>query len=64
MSDAAHTFLPLFAFMLIPVWIPVLAISAGRLLEVVRPRREHPVLAQVRARRHAMRVADPAVQTA
>jgi hypothetical protein len=29
MSDALSVFVPLFAFMLLPVWIPILAVTIG-----------------------------------
>ena len=62
MTDAAKTLLPIYAFMLIPLWIPIIAIVAGRLLDAVKPRREHPVVAQLRARRHAAHLTQPSAQ--
>jgi hypothetical protein len=64
MTDAAKTLLPIYAFMLIPLWIPIIAIVAGWLLDLVKPRKDHPVVAQLRARRHAARFAERAAQTA
>ncbi|KQY56413.1 hypothetical protein ASG90_13610 [Nocardioides sp. Soil797] len=35
MSDALKTLLPLFAFMLIPVWIPMIAAAVGCAFDAV-----------------------------
>lgn len=35
MGDALRTLSALFAFMLIPVWIPLTAVAVGRLLDAV-----------------------------
>jgi hypothetical protein len=61
MADAAKTLVPLFAFMLIPVWIPMLAIVGGALLDILKPRLDHPVVAEQRARQ-AARAARPVPQ--
>jgi hypothetical protein len=36
MSDLARMFLPLLAFMLIPLWIPLIAIALGRMQDLVQ----------------------------
>lgn len=64
MREATHTLLPLFAFMLIPVWIPMVAMVAGRARDLVRPRREHPVVVRRRERLAAGRPSAPATQSA
>jgi hypothetical protein len=33
MGDATRTLLPLFAFMLIPLWIPLIAIAVGAVFD-------------------------------
>ena len=38
MTDAVHIFVPLFAFMLIPVWIPLIAAAAGGVRDLFRTR--------------------------
>jgi hypothetical protein len=63
MSDAAATLLPIYAFMLIPVWIPIIAIVTGRLLEVVKPRHDHPAVVRLRGRRREVQQAAPSAQT-
>jgi hypothetical protein len=35
MADALKAFLPLYAFMLIPLWIPLVSIVVGRILDAV-----------------------------
>jgi hypothetical protein len=37
MSDALHLIVPVFAFMLIPVWIPLIAMIAGVVLDRLHP---------------------------
>ena len=37
MDQAMTYFVPLFAFMLIPVWIPMIAIVVGNVIDRVRP---------------------------
>ena len=54
MNDLLHLVAPLFAFMLIPVWIPLISIVAGAAADLFRPQTEHPVLAE-RARKRAAR---------
>lgn len=57
---------PLFAFMLIPVWIPMIAVSAGALLDLVRPARTSTVTAavnDVKARSAATRSATTRTMT-
>ncbi|HSV40595.1 MAG TPA: hypothetical protein VLI04_17665 [Nocardioidaceae bacterium] len=53
MTDAITTLGPLFAFMLIPLWIPMIAIAVGKLGDVVSPRGEHPVALKIRESKHA-----------
>ncbi len=40
MGEALRTLSALFAFMLIPVWIPLIAVAAGRVLDLVKRREE------------------------
>lgn len=57
---------PLFAFMLIPVWIPVIAVSVGSVLDLVRPARTSTVTAavnDVKARSAATRSATTRTMT-
>ena len=37
MSYALQVFVPLLVFMLIPLWIPIIAVVLGRLGEALRP---------------------------
>lgn len=39
MSQFLSTIVPMFAFMLIPVWIPVIAVVVGSVVDVIRPKR-------------------------
>lgn len=43
MGDALTTCLPIFAFMLIPVWIPIICTLVGALGDLLRPRTPSPV---------------------
>jgi hypothetical protein len=58
MTDLLRVIVPLFGFMLIPLWIALTTIAIGAVENRVSPRAEHSVLAQ-----HARRRADqtPAV---
>lgn len=49
MSDALNTFVPLFAFMLIPVWIPLVTAAAGRIGDLLGRRGRDEVAARVAA---------------
>ena len=40
MGEAMRTLSALFAFMLIPVWIPLIAVATGRVLDFVKRREE------------------------
>lgn len=42
MSDALTTCLPIFAFMLIPVWLPIIGTLLGSLCDRVRPQTHSP----------------------
>ena len=53
MADAVNVLVPLFAFMLIPLWIPAVAIVVGSILDVVKPRPEHRSFAERHPRQHA-----------
>jgi hypothetical protein len=53
MNDLLHNITPLFAFMLIPVWIPLIAMAAGAVGDRVRPRTDHPIVAEQARRREA-----------
>jgi len=46
MSDLLTAIVPLLAFMLIPLWIPLIASVTGAVLGRLRPRQAHPVVAQ------------------
>jgi hypothetical protein len=35
MADALHALVPLFAFMLIPLWIPLIAATSGAIVDLV-----------------------------
>ncbi len=59
MNEFLHIVTPLFAFMLIPLWIPLAAIVVGSIGDRVRPRGEHPVVAESARRRAARPVAVP-----
>jgi hypothetical protein len=47
MGPAANVMIPLFLFMLIPVWIPLIAIVVGNVLDRVRPAPISPAAAVV-----------------
>ena len=66
MSDALHTLVPLFAFMLIPVWIPLFATISGAVFDLIRPQTEHPIAVATARHHEAVRVAraTPALQVA
>lgn len=49
MSDALKTFVPLFAFMLIPVWIPLITAAVGRLADLLGGHRRDEVAARIEA---------------
>ncbi|MCW2856850.1 MAG: hypothetical protein JWR52_2465 [Marmoricola sp.] len=59
MNEFLHLITPLFAFMLIPLWIPLAAIVVGSIGDRVRPRSEHPAVAESARRRAARPVAVP-----
>ncbi|KAA1420921.1 hypothetical protein F0U44_00825 [Nocardioides humilatus] len=62
MNQALSTFVPLFAFMLLPVWIPMLAISLGWVVDQFSRKDGDTVTARVVAAkehsrtRHALHV--------
>lgn len=56
MADSLRVLIPLYAFMLIPVWIPLASIVIGSVLDVVKPRQEHRGLVGQQTRQHAVRV--------
>lgn len=60
MQDAIAIFVPLFGFMLIPVWIPVLAVVGGKIADLFSPREEQAMAARLAERRAAARSAAPA----
>ncbi|WP_028655471.1 hypothetical protein [Nocardioides sp. J54] len=39
MKEALEALLPMYLFMLLPIWIPLIAVTFGAVLDVVRPRR-------------------------
>ena len=47
MAQLLTTIVPLLAFMLTPVWIPILAVAAGALVDRVRTPRPSPAAAAV-----------------
>jgi hypothetical protein len=61
MSDALNVFVPLLAFMLLPVWIPILGVTVGWIADQFGRRRKHDAfaarLAAPKERSHAHRVA-------
>jgi hypothetical protein len=64
MSDAVTIFAPLFGFMLLPVWIPILTEVVGRIVDQIGPRRENELadrLATLKERSHANRARQPQV---
>lgn len=52
--DSLTPLLSLFAFMLIPLWIPLAAITFGAIADVVRPRHATPVRRTAGARHAAL----------
>ena len=50
MSEFATLIAPLLAMMLIPVWIPIIAMVGGALYDVVTPERADPLEERRRAR--------------
>lgn len=48
MGPALTVYVPLFAFMLIPVWIPLIAVSLGAVADRIRPTRPGHALSAVR----------------
>ena len=60
MSDALNVFLPLFGFMLLPVWIPILGVSFGWIVDQFGGNKHDQLVARfaaVKERSHAHRVA-------
>lgn len=57
MVYALHVIGPLFAFMLLPLWIPLIAFVVGTVLDRFRPRTEQSIHQQLAHRREAVRVA-------
>lgn len=60
MRDALAVFVPLFAFMLLPVWIPLLTVTVGWIADQFGGRKHDAFaarLAEVKARSHAQRAA-------
>jgi hypothetical protein len=55
MTDFLGTLLPMIAFMLIPVWIPVVAVAIGALRDLVAPRK--PALVKVEVDRKKLATA-------
>ncbi len=49
MTDVIAMFGPLLAFMLIPPWIPIIAVSVGALADAIRPRGDSELVKRVRA---------------
>lgn len=55
MGQALAVFVPLFAFMLLPVWIPIVAVVCGMASDAVRPREASGTRAAVEAaKRHSL----------
>lgn len=38
MREALLIFAPLFAFMLVPLWIPLIAVAVGTVMDALRPK--------------------------
>jgi len=53
MADALKALLPLYAIMLIPIWIPLVSIVVGSILDVVKPRQEHQSVVDQHTRKSA-----------
>lgn len=55
MGQALAVYVPLFAFMLLPVWIPIIAVLCGMVSDAVRPREPSGARAAVEAaKRHSL----------
>lgn len=52
MDQMLTDILPIFLFMLIPVWIPIAAIIIGNVLDRLRPVEVTPAMAAVREAKH------------
>ena len=60
MSDALNVFVPLFGFMLLPVWIPILGVTVGWVFDQFGTNKHEQLVARfaaVKERSHAHRVA-------
>ncbi len=60
MSDALSVFVPLFGFMLLPVWIPILGVTVGWIADQFGANKHDRVVARfaaVKERSHAHRMA-------
>jgi len=60
MSDALAVFVPLFGFMLLPVWIPILGVTVGWIVDQFGANQHDQLVARfaaVKERSHAHRVA-------
>lgn len=64
MREALAIFIPLFGFMLIPAWIPLVALVFGKLADLARPREEQAMAARLAERRAAERAVAVPVATA
>lgn len=51
MQDAIAIFVPLFGFMLLPLWIPIVAVLGGKVVDLVSPREEQSMADRLAARR-------------
>lgn len=47
MTTVLTTFAPIFMFMLLPVWIPIVAIAVGSIADSISPRQASPAEAAV-----------------
>lgn len=55
MTDVLHTLVPLFLFMLIPVWIPIIAVVVGSVVDWLTPAEENRYAARIAERRSLSR---------
>jgi hypothetical protein len=62
MTDALIALGPILAFMMIPIWIPLIVVISGFVADVARPREMHPIAAQRHARQAAAAALQPALQ--
>ena len=62
MSDALAVFVPLFAFMLLPVWIPIIAVTIGWVGDQLGGRGHDEVVARFAAAKERSRAHRAAVE--